>query len=111
MSPYLEIVDELVITEHAETGRWFSLPCLRANGYIFAALWQDRYLVVKLQGDDHRKALALSGARLFDPSEENRPMREWVQVPESYAEQWPELARSALEYVRSLPPKVKKNKK
>lgn len=37
-------------------------------------------MVFKLPVPQHTDALALSGARLFDPSGRGRPMREWAEV-------------------------------
>ena len=55
----------------------------------------------KLTGAYHAKALALTGAKLFDPSGKGRPMREWVQVPAAHASSWPVLAAQAAAYVAS----------
>jgi hypothetical protein len=40
-------------------------------------------MVCKLHGDLHDSALKETGAKLFDPSGKNRPMKEWVQLPET----------------------------
>ena len=56
-------------------------------------------MVFKLSGDDHKNALALNGAKLFDPSGMNRPMKEWVVVPIKYSGKWESLAIEALKYV------------
>lgn len=102
---YQDIVDELSITEHIDTGKWFSLPCMKANGYIFCALWLNGDMVFKLKGEAHQQALAIEGAQLFDPLEKNRPMKEWVQVPQDHDDQWLAFAKSALAYIREHPPK------
>ena len=56
-------------------------------------------IALKLAGDDHRAALALDGARLWDPSGKHLPMEEWVQIPFACAHAWPALAVQALKYV------------
>jgi hypothetical protein len=54
-------------------------------------------MVIKLPDETHRQgALALQGAQLFDPMG-GRPMREWVQVPATHADEWPTLAALAIE--------------
>jgi hypothetical protein len=58
-------------------------------------------MVFKLTGETHREALALSGAKLFDPMG-GRPMKEWVQVPLAHAKTWHKLAEQSLEYVRTV---------
>ena len=61
----------------------------------------DNQLVFKLTGDAHQEALGLDGAQLFDPSGKKRPMKEWVQVPFDYVDNWQELAQEAMNYVQS----------
>ncbi len=61
-------------------------------------LFQNEMLF-KLSGDDHANALGLEAAQLFDPSGKGRAMKEWVLVPFEFADQWPDLARSAAHYV------------
>jgi len=56
-------------------------------------------MVFKLTGEFHQDALSLDGAELFDPSGKNRPMKEWVQVPFDYIEQWKSFAKQAATYV------------
>lgn len=102
---YQEIADELILTEGVSPGKWFGLACLKANGYIFAAEWTNGDMLFKLTGDDHATALSLEGSMLFRPMGNRKPMKEWVQVPPEHAERWPELARAALGYIRTLPPK------
>ena len=79
-------------------GAMFGMPCMKARGKAFAGLWGDS-MVFKLTGDDHAAALALKGAALFDPSGRDRPMREWVVVPQAHAKRWDGFARAALGYV------------
>jgi len=56
-------------------------------------------MVFKLGGASHAEALALFGAKLFDPSERGRPMKEWVVVPLEHVSRWLEFARYAFDYV------------
>jgi hypothetical protein len=82
----------------AEAGQLFGKPCYKNNGKAFVCFFQQA-MVFKLTGSAHREALALDGAQLFDPSGKGRPMKEWVQVPASYREQWPALTVAARQYV------------
>src|SRR5205823_9881811 len=77
--------------------KMFGMPSLKANGKTFAGLFGDD-MVFKLPAADHSRALALAGARIFDPSGRDRPMREWVQVPPAHAHTWEDLAAAALTY-------------
>ncbi|HEV2583693.1 MAG TPA: hypothetical protein VGT44_22725 [Ktedonobacteraceae bacterium] len=78
-------------------GKMFGMPCIKVNGKAFAGFHRDE-MVFKLTGSAHAQALGLDGARLFDPGM-GHPMKEWVQVPFTNAEQWGTLAERALEYV------------
>ena len=95
---YDAVASEITATSSAITGKMFGMPCLKNNGKAFAGLYQDA-MVFKLKAPRHGEALALSGARLFDPSGLGRPMKEWVEVPVEHASIWHELAREALHYV------------
>ena len=94
---YDEVVSELTATSPATSGKMFSMPCLKMNGQVFAGLYRGA-MVFKLPLPQHTKALALSGAQLFDPSERGHPWKEWVEVPAEHAAQWAMLAREALHY-------------
>jgi TfoX/Sxy family transcriptional regulator of competence genes len=78
--------------------KMFGEECLKVNGKIFACYYQEA-MVFKLTGEAHSKAIALSGAKLFDPTGANRPMKEWVQVPAEHYALWEDFAKIALEYV------------
>ena len=45
---------------------------------------------------EQEKALALDGARVYDPAESGRLMRGWVEVPFAHATKWAGLAETAL---------------
>lgn len=84
--------------EAGEPSQMFGKPCFKIGGKAFVAFFQDA-MVFKLTGDVHRDALALEGAQLFDPSGKGRAMREWVQVPYSSKDLWPQLTKAACQYV------------
>jgi hypothetical protein len=84
--------------------KMFGMPSVRVNGNAFLGFYKGE-LVCKLTGDAHAAALKLKGAQLFDPSEMNRPMKEWVQIPEAHAAKWKKFAQEALKYASSLPAK------
>jgi hypothetical protein len=95
---YEAVVSEMTATSPTTSGKMFGMPCLKnANGKAFAGFFQDA-MVFKLGGASHSEALALSGARVFDPSERGRPMKEWVVVPNEHASRWLEFARDAFDY-------------
>jgi len=84
----------------AEESQMFGKPCFKIGGKAFITFFRDE-MVFKLTGDDHRFALGLTDAKLFDPSGKGRAMKEWVQVPFLHQEYWQKLAESAHEFVRT----------
>ena len=96
---YEAVVSEMMATSPTTSGKMFGMPCLKnSNGKAFAGYFEGA-MVFKLGGASHAEALALSGAKLFDPSERGRPMKEWVVVPIEHVSRWPEFARDAFDYV------------
>jgi hypothetical protein len=95
---YDDVVAELTATSAATGGQMFGMPCLKIGGKAFAGLYGEA-MVFKLPAGAHAQALALPGARLFDPSGRGRPMREWVEVPREHTSRWAEFGRQALAYV------------
>ena len=96
---YEAVVSEMIATSSTTSGKMFGMPCLKnSNGKAFAG-YTDSAMVFKLGGTSHIEALALSGAKLFDPSERGRPMKEWVVVLVEHSSRWLEFACDASHYV------------
>jgi hypothetical protein len=96
---YEQIADELEASAGAARGTMFGMPVLKTGaGKAFSGLYGDA-MTFKLPPEPREQALALAGARLFDPSGRRRPMKEWAEVPVAHAERWPALAREAARYV------------
>ncbi|HYM19425.1 MAG TPA: hypothetical protein VEW28_00300 [Candidatus Kapabacteria bacterium] len=83
----------------AEASRMFGMPCYKVKGKAFFGLYNND-VVFKLTGDPHKEALALKGAKLFDPSGMNRPMKQWVQVPPAHKSKFAAFATEAFNYVK-----------
>jgi len=99
------IVEKITSTTPASAGKMFGMPCLKNDvGKAFAG-FHDGWMVFKLEGTEHAKALALEGARLFDPSGRGRPMKEWVEVPPVHSSKWLGFAKQALRYSEQGPDK------
>ncbi len=58
-------------------------------------------MTFKLNSPARESALAIEGARYFDPMG-GRPMKEWVQVPPAQSSKWLDLAGQAYSYVATL---------
>lgn len=83
----------------AEKGQLFGKPCFKVEGKAFTCFFQDQ-MVFKLDPENHKLAMSMPAAKLFDPSGKGRPMKEWVQVPFEASEHWMELAESAFQFVK-----------
>jgi hypothetical protein len=83
--------------EGVELSQMFGKPCIKVNGKAFACYFQDE-MVFKLGVDAHKKAMALKGSKLFDPSGKGRAMKEWVQVRAEHKAEWKKFAEEAMKY-------------
>ena len=82
----------------AEQSQMFGKPCFKIDGKAFICFFQNE-MVFKLTGIIHQEALSLDGSQLFDPSGKKRAMKEWVQVPFNYKNNWKRYAHEAMQYV------------
>jgi hypothetical protein len=64
------------------------------GGKPFAGLHGED-MIFKLDGEALERALALPGAKHFDPTG-GRPMKAWAQVPPEHSELWLDMAEEAL---------------
>lgn len=79
-----------------QLGMMFGSACLKVRGKVFAA-FHAGFMVFKLPPDAHAGALALDGARRWNPSG-HRALREWVAVPEEQHAHFQELALAAARF-------------
>src|SRR5437762_2557307 len=101
---YASIADDLASRPNVERAKMFGMPVVKVNGNAFMGYFKDS-MTFKLTGKAHGDALKVKGARLFDPSNMGRPMKEWVQIPAAQASKWKLFAQHALKYVSTLPAK------
>jgi len=93
---YDELADDLAAQNDDVTlGKMFGMPCVKRGGKAIAGFWQESVVFKLPDAAARERALALDGAELFDPMG-GRPMKEWVVVPASHADEWPGLADEAL---------------
>ncbi len=86
--------------EGAQPGQLFGKPSLKVGKAHFICGFQQ-CLVVKVGKEAIQTMLPnFEGSMLFDPSGKGRPMKDWLQIPDTYREQWPSLAQQALAYVK-----------
>jgi len=96
-SAYESVAKALAGKRGVAASTMFGMPTLKVRGKAFAGL-NDDAMIFKLTGAQHAAALALRGAKLFEPMT-GRQMKEWVQVPAAHASEWETLAERARDYV------------
>jgi len=97
---YQEIGEQFAQEYGTTLGQMFGKPCLKnSNNKAFAAFFKDE-MVFKL-GKEEVDLLKqkYEGAVNWDPSGKDRAMKDWLQVPTDYIDDWSGLAKQALQYV------------
>lgn len=106
-----EVFSENFINKHKQTslGKWFGLESLNLDGKPFGAFFQGE-LVLKLGAEKISEIIErYPGAKLFDPSGKGRAMKDWLQIPNEFQEDWDSLSESAVIFALSnLAPAPKK---
>jgi hypothetical protein len=102
---YDDIVDAITAWHpDCRASKMFSMPCVKRSGKVVFGL-SRRGMVFKLTDPEvHARALAVPGARLFDPSGQGKPFRQWVVVPPEHADEWEPLAAEAVGQDHTIPP-------
>ena len=99
---YEALVDGLLAQTHATVGisqkQGFGATSLTVGGKIFAMLVQDR-LVVKLPRPRVDALVDAGAGERFSPGS-GRVMKEWFSLDPDATEDWLNLAREALAFVR-----------
>jgi hypothetical protein len=96
---YDDLADFLAFRhDYVQLSQMMGMPCVKARGKMVLG-FSGSYgaMVFKLvEPEVHAEALALEGAKLFDPSGEGRPFKQWVVVPAAHADRWESFAEHAL---------------
>ena len=93
-----EIVDDLAAHDpDVEESQMMGRPSIKAGGKLIACFESRGTMAFKLPDEsEQEKALALEGARIYDPAESGRLMKGWVEVPAAHEAKWAELTETAL---------------
>ena len=79
---YEDIVDAICAWhDEARAGKVFGMPCVKRSGKVVFGFSRTGMVFKLTDPDVHRRALALPGAHLFDPSGRGEAFRQWVVVP------------------------------
>jgi hypothetical protein len=98
LKEYEKLIADFGESDGVSVSQMFGKACLKINGKAFIAQHLE-VVIFKLSGTDHARAMALTGAMLWDPSGKRRPMKEWVALPVTASKHFDSLANAALEYV------------
>ena len=93
-----EIVDDLAARDpDVEAAQMMGRPSIKAGGKLIACLEARGTMAFKLPDEaEQEKALALDGARVYEPADNGRRMGGWIEVPSAHVESWAALAETAL---------------
>lgn len=98
MREKLEEIAQLL--PNAALGQLFGKPSVKLGKVHFICGYQG-CLVVKIGKEAIENSRSkYEHAQLFDPSGKGRPMKDWLQLPQEYEEDWLELAREAYNFVK-----------
>jgi len=96
-------IGEELAEKHATTlGQMFGKPCLKVNGKAFAAFFKDEMVFKLGQAEVSLLKEKYMGSVNWDPSGKKRPMKDWIQIPSEFSEDWEALATNSMEYVESI---------
>lgn len=80
----------------------FGKPCLKIETKAFAVYFNEQIVFkigqqeVNLLKDKYPRSMN------WDSSRKKRGMKDWLQVPSEYSEDWSPLAKQALDYVNKI---------
>ena len=96
-STFYEIGSKL---EGTDKSQMFGKPFFKINGKAFICFFQNE-MDFKLDPENVKHALTLSGSVLFEPYGKDRQIKEWDQIPGSHYSFWDDFALKSLEYLKS----------
>ncbi len=96
---YSKIADEFAVKHGSVSGQMFGKPCLKVNKKTYAAFYQNEMVFKLGQQEVNLLKEKYIGSVNWDPSGKSRAMKDWLQVPCEYKEDWIEFAKKALEFV------------
>jgi hypothetical protein len=82
-------------THEARAGQLYGRPCLMWQGHAFA-VFQLGAMAFRVHGRSLAQALALPGARGWDPAHPDRAAPGWVLIPVEQVLRWDRLALDAV---------------
>lgn len=96
---FKEIVSELSVQAHVDEGKMMSSAGLQYKGKNFIFLWDDR-MVFRLERDFDPGSEGIHNYELLNPFKSKPPLKDWFVLRADH-DKWPNLARIALEKMRT----------
>lgn len=98
-SRYDTIAGYLQRAHEVQAGLFYGKPCLMLQGHAFAA-YQPVAMAFRLHGRSLTLALALPGAKGWDPRYADRSVPGWILIPVEQVLRWDRLALDAVRCAR-----------
>lgn len=95
------IRDYMVRSHSATSGTLYGKPCALLNGHAFIYFHQGSAAFL-LKGRVRLQALAMPGARFWDPLGREGPSMDWIIVPDTHFLRWDRLAIEAVKSAHGL---------
>ena len=83
----------------AVMGQMFGKPCLKTETKAFAVFFEEQMVFKIGQQEANLLKIKYAGSKNWDPSGKKRPMKDWLQVPSEFSEDWKRLAKLSLDFV------------
>ena len=94
---YDDIVDAITVWHpDCRASQIFGMPCVKRSGRVVFGLSRTGMVFKLTDPAAHARALAISGAHIFDPSGRGSEFKQWVVVPLEQADEWEPLAAEAV---------------
>ena len=100
---YNDIGQVLIEQFGVSKGQFFGKPCLKsANNKAFSGFFKGEMVFKLGQQEVNLLKARLPGSINWDPSGKKRPMKDWLQIPAAYKNDWLRIAKQALAYVEKF---------
>lgn len=98
---YQEIGEKFSAEHGTVSGQMFGKPCLKTHNKAFAAFFKGEMVFKLGQAEVNPLLEKYTGSVNWDPSGKKRPMKDWIQIPTEYQEDWKTLAQQAMAFVEA----------
>lgn len=97
---YQKIGEKFAAEQGCSISQMFGKPCLKSPNKKAFAAFQNDAMIFKLGKENITEFISkYEGAHLWDPSGKNRPMKDWLSIPNTYHQEWEKLSKRALAFV------------